>query len=85
MSDSSYVILRENNPIWVGQSDIESPKCKDNTIWVGQNDLEHSKSGNNQSANQSLSKLNVALGLVVCLTVLIGGVFMMTGPQADMT
>ena len=85
MSDSSYVILREDNPIWVGQSDIESPKCKDNTIWVGQNDIERPKNVNSQSTNQSLSKVNVALGLVVCLTVLIGGIFMMTGPQADVT
>ena len=66
MSNSSYVILREDNTIWVGQSDLESPKCS-------------------QSANQSLSQLNVALGLVVCLTVLIGGIFMMTGPQTDVT
>ena len=85
MSDSSYVILREDNPIWVGQSDIKSSKCKENTIWVGQNDIKYPKNGNSQSTNQSLSKVNVALGLVVCLTVLIGGVFMMTGPQADVT
>ena len=62
MSDTSYVILREDNSL-SSHSDLESPKCK-----------------NNQSANQSLSQLNVALGLVVCLTVLIGGIFMMTGP-----
>ena len=61
MSDSSYVILREDNPIWVGQSDIESPKCKDNTIWVGQNDIKRPKNGNSQPTNQSLSKVNVAL------------------------
>ena len=55
MSNSSYVVLRG-----------------DNTIWVGQNDIKRPKNGNSQSLNQSLSEVNVALGLVVCLTVLIG-------------
>ena len=67
MSDTSYVILREDNNI-SSQNDIESPKCKIN-----------------QSTNQSLSQLNVTLGLVACLTVLLGGVFVMTGPQTDVT
>ena len=67
MSDTSYVILREDNSM-SSKSDLESPKCKINP-----------------SANQSLSQLNVALGLVDCLTVLIGGVFVMTGPQTDVT
>ena len=40
---------------------------------------------NNQSVNRSLSPLNVSLGLLVCLIVLIGGVFVMTRPQTDMT
>ena len=67
MSDTSYVILREDNSL-SSQSDSESPKCK-----------------NNQSANRSLFPLNVSLGLLVCLIVLIGGVFVMTRLQTDMT
>ena len=38
-----------------------------------------------QATNQSLSQLNVALGLVVCLTVLTGGVFIMAGLNDDVT
>ena len=57
---------------------------EDNSL-SSQSDLESPKCKNNQSANQSLSQLNVALGLVVCLTVLTGGVFLMTGQQMDVT
>ena len=47
--------------------------------------LENPKCKNNQSANRSLFPLNVSLGLLVCLIVLIGGVFVMTRPQTDVT
>ena len=57
----------------------------DNIIRVGHNDIKCPLNGNSQSLDQSLSKVNVALGLVVCLTVLMGGIFIMTGPQADVT
>ena len=49
------------------------------------NDIKSKEGKIIQSTNQSLSQLNVALGLVACLIVLTGGVFVMTGPQADVT
>ena len=49
------------------------------------NDIKSKEGKIIQSTNQSLSQLNVALGLVVCLTVLTGGVFIMTGPKDDVT
>ena len=57
----------------------------DNIVRVGQNVIKCPLKGNSQSLHQSLSKVNVALGLVVCLTVLMGGIYIMTGPQEDMT
>ena len=57
----------------------------DNIVRVGQNVIKCPLKGNSQSLRQSLSKVNVALGLVVCLTVLMGGIYIMTGPQEDMT
>ena len=49
------------------------------------NDIKSKEGKIIQATNQSLSQLNVALGLVVCLTVLTGGVFIMTGPKDDVT
>ena len=49
---------------------------EDNNI-SSQNDIESKKGKIIHSTNQSLSQLNVALGLVICLTVLTGGVFVM--------
>ena len=57
----------------------------DNLVRVGHNDIKCPLKGNSQSLRQSLSKVNVVLGLVVCLTVLVGGIYIVTGPQGDMT
>ena len=57
----------------------------DNIVRVGHNDIKCPLKGNSQSLRQSLSKVNVVLGLVVCLTVLVGGIYIVTGPQDVMT
>ena len=51
----------------------------DYIVRLGHKDIKCPPKGNSQSLRQSLSKVTVVLGFVVCLTVLVGGIYIMTG------
>ena len=57
----------------------------DYTVRQSHNDIKSPLKRNSQSLRQSLFKVKVVLGLVVSLTVLVGGIYIVTGPQDVMT
>ena len=79
MSDLSQLELKGDYSVRQSHIDIKSPPILKPT---------HIKSPlkrNSQSLRQSLFKVKIVLGLVMTLTVLVGGIYIMTSPQEDMT
>ena len=67
-------------------SDLSQLKLKgDYIVRLSHNDIKSPLKRNSQSLWQSLFKVKVVLGLVVSLTVLVGGIYIVTGPQDVMT
>ena len=79
MSDLSQLELKGDYSVRQSHIDIKSPPILKPT---------HIKSPlkrNSQSLRQSLFKVKIVLGLVMTLTVLVGGIYIVTGPQDVMT
>ena len=67
-------------------SDLNRVELRSDTIVrIGHNDIKCQLKGNSQSLRLSLYKVNVVLGIVVCVTVLVGGIYIVTSPQGDIT
>ena len=79
MSDYSQLEMQGDYSVWQSHNDIKSPPMLKPT---------HVKSQlkrNSQSLRQSLFKVSIVLGLVMSLTVIVGGIFIVTGQQQVMT
>ena len=79
MSDLSQLELKGDYSVRQSHIDIKSPPILKPT---------HIKSPlkrNSQSLRQSLFKVSIVLGLVMSLTVIVGGIFIVTGQQQVMT
>ena len=75
MSDYSQLEMQGDYSVRQSHNDIESPPMLKTT---------HVKSqlkSNSQSLRQSLCKVSIVLGLVMSLTVIVGGIFIVTGQQ----
>ena len=78
MSDYSQVEMQSDYSVRQGHKDIKSPPMKSAQV-------KSQVKCNSQSLRKSLFRVSTVLGLVMSLTVIVGGIFIVTGQQKVMT
>ena len=79
MSDYSQLEMQSDYSVRQGHKDIKSPPMSKPT------QVKSQLKSNSQSLRQSLFKVKIVLGLVKLLTVIVGGIYIVTGQQDVMT
>ena len=79
MSDYSQLEIQSDYSVRQGHKDIKSPPMSKPT------QVKSQLKCNSQSLRKSLFRVSTVLGLVMSLTVIVGGIFIVTGQQQVMT
>ena len=79
MSDYSQLEMQSDYSVRQGHKDIKSPPMSKPT------QVKSQLKCNSQSLRKSLFRVSTVLGLVMSLTVIVGGIFIVTGQQQVMT